>query len=214
MTGSRTQRSGNSAAAPVVGDHLALDLLNTRARTTNGEAIEYWHSDGDVLRWLEQQGVIPAPAGAAPVDQDALLSQAKALRELAHRLIVQRKEGGEAADPCSLNEYLHAYRSAPHLERDGEGNLVLTRLACGDTPTSLLGPAAEAVAELLIEADFSLVKQCEHPECVLWFYDRTRARRRRWCSMSLCGNRQKAARFRKRAAATTPSPPIEGAQSS
>lgn len=212
MTNSRTRRAAPSAEAPAVGDHLALDLLNTRARTIDGEAIEYWHSGGDVLRWLEQQAGIPAPAGA--VDHDALLSQAKALRSLARRLIVQRKEGSEAADPGSLNEYLHAYRSAPHLERDSEGKLMLTRLACGDTTLSLLGPAAEAVAELLIEADFSLVKQCEHPECVLWFYDRTRAHRRRWCSMALCGNRQKAARFRKRAAATGAAPPFKGAQSS
>ena len=153
-------------------------------------------------------------AGAAAVDQDALLSQAKALRALARRLIVQRKEGGEAADPGDLNEFLHAYRSAPHLERDGDGKLILSRVRCGDTTLSLLGSAAEAVAELLIEADFSLVKQCEHPECVLWFYDRTRAHRRRWCSMALCGNRQKAARFRKRAAATGAAPPFKGAQSS
>ncbi|HEX8403835.1 MAG TPA: CGNR zinc finger domain-containing protein, partial [Duganella sp.] len=40
--------------------------------------------------------------------------------------------------------------------------------------------------------------QCEHPECILWFYDRTKSHKRRWCSMALCGNRYKAAQFRKR----------------
>lgn len=209
MTDLKAPSQGNSAEAPMVGEHLALDVLNTQARTPSGEAIEYWHSGDDVLRWLEQQGAISTLAGAA-VDGGALLLQAKALRALARRLIVQRKEGGGTADPSGLNEYLHAYRSTPHLERDGEGNLILARIACGDTTASRLGPVAEAVAELLVEADFSLVKQCEHPECILWFYDRTRAHRRRWCSMALCGNRQKASRFRKRVAE---SPPIEGAQS-
>ena len=43
-----------------------------------------------------------------------------------------------------------------------------------------------------------LIRECEHPDCVLWFYDRTKSHRRRWCSMALCGNRHKVAEFRKR----------------
>jgi predicted RNA-binding Zn ribbon-like protein len=57
---------------------------------------------------------------------------------------------------------------------------------------------AEAVAQLLVEGNVALIKQCEHPDCILWFYDRTKAHKRRWCSMALCGNRHKAAQFRKR----------------
>jgi predicted RNA-binding Zn ribbon-like protein len=52
----------------------------------------------------------------------------------------------------------------------------------------------------LVAGDFSLIRRCEHPECVLWFYDRTKAHKRRWCSMALCGNRHKVAQFRKRKA--------------
>src|SRR5690606_17116583 len=58
-----------------------------------------------------------------------------ALRTLARRLIVQRKEG-KRGDISSLNKYLHAYISAPHLERDGEGKFVLTRSACGEAIAS------------------------------------------------------------------------------
>jgi predicted RNA-binding Zn ribbon-like protein len=43
------------------------------------------------------------------------------------------------------------------------------------------------------------VRRCEGVDCVLWFYDRTKAHRRRWCSMEGCGNRAKVARFRSRA---------------
>jgi predicted RNA-binding Zn ribbon-like protein len=62
----------------------------------------------------------------------------------------------------------------------------------------MLGQVAEAVAQLLVEGDATLVKQCEHLDCILWFYDRTKAHKRRWCSMATCGNRYKAAQFRKR----------------
>ena len=74
----------------------------------------------------------------------------------------------------------------------------MTRVPANGTAASLLGPVAEAAAHLLVEGDFALVRQCEHPDCILWFYDRTKSHKRRWCSMAQCGNRQKAARFRKR----------------
>jgi predicted RNA-binding Zn ribbon-like protein len=189
------QRDGGLPEAPMVGDHLAMDLLNTEARN-DGESVEFWNSGDDVLNWLARHGVVPAPGGGA-VDREGLLAKALTLRALAHRLIVQRRDG-EEGDISELNAYLDAYLSAPHLERDAEGKLALTRTARGDTIASLLGPVAEAVAQLLVEGDFALVKQCEHPDCILWFYDRTKAHKRRWCSMALCGNRYKAAQFRKR----------------
>ena len=200
MMNVRTPRDGGLADAPMLGDHLAMDLLNTEARN-NGERVEYWNSGDDVLKWLERYGVVPASGGKA-VDLDELLAQGMALRALARRLIVQRKED-EAGDVSGLNEYLHAYLSAPHLERDSERKLVLTRAARGEAIASLLGPVAEAVAQLLVDGNFTLVKQCEHPDCILWFYDRTKARKRRWCSMASCGNRHKAAQFRKRSSGET-----------
>ncbi|GHC35633.1 CGNR zinc finger domain-containing protein [Aidingimonas halophila] len=201
MADAEIPSNSSLAEAPMVGDHLAMDLLNTEARD-NGEVIEYWNSGGDVLHWLERSGVVSAPEDEA-IDLAELLAQAKALRALARQLIAQRKEG-QLGDISGLNEHLHAYSSVPHLERDDEGNLVLTRTACGEPIASLLGPVAESVAQLLVEGNFTLVKQCDHPDCILWFYDRTKARKRRWCSMALCGNRYKAAQFRKRTSGAAP----------
>lgn len=203
MTNAGTQRDGSPAGAPILGDHLAMDLLNTESRDS-GEVIEHWNSGGDLLKWLEQCNPGSGPGGEA-VDPVELLARGTALRALARRLIIQRKDNGtsDRNDLSGLNEYLHAYHSAPHLEQDSEGSLILTRIACGEAIASLLGPVAEAVAELLVEGDFTRVKQCEHPDCILWFYDRTKAHKRRWCSMALCGNRYKAARFRKRSSGKT-----------
>nr|WP_090396707.1 CGNR zinc finger domain-containing protein [Natribacillus halophilus] len=39
------------------------------------------------------------------------------------------------------------------------------------------------------------IRECEHPECILYFVDTSKSGKRRWCSMELCGNRQKAADF-------------------
>lgn len=200
--------------APMIGEHPALDLINTEARSSRGEAVDYWQSGADVLAWLEQLNLTPAPdLYRERVDHEELLSQAKALRAIARHMLVDRGPPAVPADITSLNVFLHGYRSTPQLAHDAEGNLVLARLACSDALASLLGPVAEAVAQFLVEADFALVKKCEHPDCILWFYDRARGGRRRWCSMATCGNRHKVARFRKRAAATSRPPPTPGASS-
>lgn len=181
--------------APLLGDHLAMDLLNTEARSGD-KIVDYWTSDAAVLRWLRQNEIYPVTEPSS-FTVGELLSQAKALRALAHQLITTFKQQ-ETPDISKLNTYLHSYVSAPHLAPDSDGKLVITRISCGDTVASVLGQVAEAVAQLLVEGDATLVKQCEHPDCILWFYDRTKAHKRRWCSMATCGNRYKAAQFRKR----------------
>ena len=79
------------SGAPMLGDHLAMDLLNTEARD-DSKAIEFWNSDDDVLQWLARYGIAPASENSsfAPAE---LLTQAKALRTLARKLIAEFKEG-------------------------------------------------------------------------------------------------------------------------
>lgn len=185
----------NLPQAPMLGDHLAMDLLNTEARSGD-KVVDYWNSDADVLRWLQQNNIYPALEQSASAGSE-LLSQAKALRALTHRLITAFKQQ-ELQDIEQLNDFLHSYVSVPHLATDSDGQLIITRISRGETAASMLGQVAEAVAQLLVEGDATLVKQCEHPDCILWFYDRTKAHKRRWCSMATCGNRYKAAQFRKR----------------
>lgn len=201
MKRARARRDDSGAqAAPTVGDHLAMDLLNTEARS-QGRVVDYWNTDKDVLQWLARHGVVQLSKSTS-VAAEGLLAHARTLRAHARELIAKRKEG-KAVDIRGLNQYLRAYVTSPQLERDSEGRFKLTRIPRADAISSLLGPVAEAVAQLLVESDFDLVKQCEHPDCILWFYDRTKSHKRRWCSMAQCGNRYKAAQFRRRSSAET-----------
>lgn len=191
----KSQEGAGSTDAPQVGDHLALDLLNTEARN-QGHAVDFWTSSESVYRWLVRQGVAASEAREEfPAD---LLARGRALRAAVREAIAARKAGGPVAVDV-LNDYLQAYLTSPRLQRDDAGAMALVRVPRGDAMASLLGPVAEAAAELLAEGDFALVRQCEHPDCILWFYDRTKSHKRRWCSMAQCGNRQKAAKFRQRA---------------
>jgi predicted RNA-binding Zn ribbon-like protein len=199
MTTAATPETKGRTDAPRLGDHLALDLLNTEARA-QGHAFYFWTSNQDVLRWLAQSGVAPTGKQTAPAD---LLQQGRELRAVVRDLVTAHKQGARL-DIDALNHFLDSHLTSPHLQRDADGHLVMTRVARGDTTESLLGPVAEAAALLLAEGDFALVRQCEHEDCVLWFYDRTKSHKRRWCSMALCGNRHKAAQFRKRSIGPSP----------
>lgn len=179
----------------LLGDHPALDLLNTEAQV-DGHAFDFWNSGEDVLKWLERCGFVQQSIDVSP-DSPGFLAAARELRAVARELIERRKHG-QHANPERLNRFLHNFQSYPSLEWQDADNVRLVRRQAKQTPGQLLGAVAEAIATLLAEGDFRLVRQCEHPECVMWFYDRTKSHRRRWCSMTLCGNRHKVAEFRKR----------------
>ncbi|HVM74575.1 MAG TPA: CGNR zinc finger domain-containing protein [Candidatus Saccharimonadales bacterium] len=62
----------------------------------------------------------------------------------------------------------------------------------------LLAAIARSAAELLVEGPQAPIRRCANPACRLYFYDDSRTRQRRWCSMAVCGNRHKVAAFLKR----------------
>ncbi|WP_454735223.1 CGNR zinc finger domain-containing protein [Cupriavidus necator] len=180
----------------LLADHVVLDMLNT-VEQANGAPLDHWQSDADVLAWLAQVGVLAAARQKAP---KGLLAEARGLRELVRSMITKRKAGGKP-DLAALNRVLAAGRSHLALHAASDGSLEVQRVYSADSASQALLPLAEATAELLAQGDFSLVRKCESDDCTLWFYDRTRSHRRRWCSMALCGNRHKVAAFRKREAA-------------
>jgi predicted RNA-binding Zn ribbon-like protein len=66
------------------------------------------------------------------------------------------------------------------------------------SPEEILAPVAELAARLFISHDAAFIKHCEDAQCLLWFVDRTKSHHRRWCSMAVCGNRNKVAAYRQR----------------
>lgn len=182
-----------------LGGHPALDLLNT-VRRENGAPVDAWQTDRDVMRWLVEHQFAAAGARGglrSSFEPDALLESARKLRDAARLAIWQRK-AGRKPNVAALNAFLA--RGARHIEvkfDEHDAPVIVDRYA-RETPEQLLAPLAESVAQLLCDGEFELIKRCENTECTLCFYDRTKSHRRRWCSMTLCGNRQKVAAFRKR----------------
>jgi predicted RNA-binding Zn ribbon-like protein len=175
-------------------DHPVLDFLNTIA-APEGVSIDVLQSDADVLHWLERAGMEPATKPTA-FPRSALLNAARDLREII-RALVHKRKAGKRPDVSALNGFLVEAASYPQLVWDSSA-LSIERHRAARTPEQILAPIAESAAEFLSTADFELVRPCEGRDCILWFYDRTKSHRRRWCSMSICGNRHKVEAFRER----------------
>jgi predicted RNA-binding Zn ribbon-like protein len=206
MTGSPAISSAPLVDPLFVGDHPAMDLLNTIVRL-EGQLVDVWQSDDDVLRWLVRTGLLETKIAsetktASQFRRGDLLAAARRLRDVVRTLVVARKTK-KRLDLAPLNHFLnqgssHCELTASQLTTTRANGLSVVRRYDTATPEALLAPLAEAAAEFLATADFHLVRACEGVDCVLWFYDRTKAHRRRWCSMDACGNRNKVARFRSR----------------
>ena len=200
-----------------IADHPGLDFLNSIG--TPVETVIEWIGNGeDLLSWLVEARLID-PAEAAfiransfPGELDEVAAQARALREWFRDFVRSRMGRPLSAKALNLLEPLNRV-----LERDeGYGAIVprpgnhrkpttaagfeLRRLRRWSTPNAVLLPIAEALAHLVCSSDFSLVKACEGKICTLLFLDTTHGRARRWCSMTLCGNRAKQAAHRQRSA--------------
>lgn len=191
-----------------VGDHLALDFLNTIA-APQGTPLEWIGSGHDLVSWMEKVGALESRDAqkilqSLPASElDRAAAEARQLREWFRGIVTRVKQSGRVALAATelkrLNEVLSHDASSAQLEPCAGGNgFELVTRPSWKSAYELLVPIAASMADLLSEAEVTLVKRCENPSCTLWFYDRTKAHRRRWCSQTLCGNRAKVAAFRVR----------------
>lgn len=66
------------------------------------------------------------------------------------------------------------------------------------TPSTVAEAALASALVLSIQGKLGRVKLCGGEDCRWAFYDASRNGSRQWCSMEVCGNRQKARTFRTR----------------
>jgi predicted RNA-binding Zn ribbon-like protein len=194
-----------------IADAPALDFLNSIA-TPVDTPVEWIDSGDGLLAWLRQADLVPDEVlarlrrQALPGELDAVAAQARTLREWFRGFV--RTHRGRPLEAKHLKELDPLNRL---LERDEVFSQVVAprdgaaaafeyrRTRRWRSPESLLLPIGEMLARFVCEEDFAQVRACEGATCTLMFADHTRSHSRRWCSMSVCGNRAKVAAHRSRA---------------
>ncbi|MBQ0980778.1 MULTISPECIES: CGNR zinc finger domain-containing protein [Micromonospora] len=176
-----------------IADRPVLDFLPTLAERGHTD-IEQLTTPQDFADWAVQAGVVEQP----PHVDDAALRQAKDLREAMFRLVRALIDGTDAApaDRELVNDA--AAGPLPELRLDVDG---VHRT--GDTDAVLTVLARDCL-ELHASDDRHALRWCADEHCTRAFVDRSRGSRRRWCGMRGCGDRAKAAAYRRRRRTSAP----------
>jgi len=177
-----------------------LDLVLTVGERWR-RSFERLRSPEDLSRWLVQSGLAAGPLRVNPPD----LADARELREAVFRVARAAVDGRPAppADVRTVNGWARRPDLAPRLERLGGG----VRRDGGATVGAALATLARDAVDLFGGPLAGRVRECAAVDCSGLFLDTSRARRRRWCSMATCGNREKVTAYRRRrAGAPTRSP--------
>ncbi len=188
------------------GGAVCLDFANTLGDRPRGRQ-EHLAAWTDLVAWGEQAGLLSARAARAlraqyaarPGPAGRALARALDLRECLYR-VFHAQAAGEApaaADLDRLNAWLAA--AMPHARLERQDGTYRWGWTAGDPSIDrLLWPVVRSAADLVVSDERASVRECASDTCSWLFIDRSRTKRRRWCSMTTCGNRAKARRFYQR----------------
>ena len=186
-----------------VGNHLALDFLNTKPVLAEGPK-ELLPDAEALVRWLVASDLLTAQRGKALARKWDRTPQAAAFlrglltfRERLRATVLRQEAGLSVSDAfiAGLNSLLKQHPGAIALQRKGK-KLELGAASELESPGDIWALIAISVAELLSDASPDRLRKCE--ACVVHFLDTSKKGSRRWCSMNICGNKLKVAAYQKR----------------
>src|SRR6266496_1703514 len=159
-----------------VGNHLALDFLNTRP-VQNGESTELLSDFSALLRWFQAAGLLSSREMANLQRQWGESAAGRrtldAMRQFREKLRkeILAWEGGADLHRATVEELNRLMTAHPMLSKlQAAGNIPSIELWFERRhPEDLFAPLVHSAAKLFAEADRNRVRKCG--QCVLHFYD-------------------------------------------
>ena len=192
----------------LLGGRLSVDFVNAAPQNTD---LSWEH----LIHFLESTSIVSPERGVQllilpqsdPQAAEALLLKARrlgiALRKVFAAMLRKQRITGEWIEP--LNDILRITEGHDELVGN-EGIWRIEFVAREGGLDWLLAAVARSVVEIVAEGTRARLRLCANPHCGLFFYDNSRTRRRRWCSMAVCGNRSKVAAFARKHASARNTP--------
>ena len=161
---------------------LVQAFLNTHFDLGPDWGAEVLRSPAALADWLAGRGLIATPA---PVADSNDLQRALALRRWL-REVVQRPDDATALHGLTLS----ADGAPAIVEFTPAGPRFAP--AAGHGVRAGLGVVVAVAGAAMLDGTWRRLKLCPGEHCGWAFYDQSRNRSGRWCSMSVCGGRTKA----------------------
>ena len=189
---------------PGPGLDAAIAFVNTTG-VSDGVRFDDFTSMDVALEWLVTHGFLtPGEAGAerSRLADDArgttALVRVREVRSGLRELVDAVADGRAPTTAClaTVNSVLALPETTELVP--GPGGLRIDRRRVGAPLDRALAEISRRIAAEFDEGRQDRFRVCSNDRCRWAFYDRSRPGTRRWCEMSSCGNRAKAARHRAR----------------
>ena len=171
-----------------------LALVQAFANTVAEEGHFRWEAIGDpdsLRSWLSRRGLLADGERVGEAD----VARAKEVRKALRSLLAANN--GREPDPAAIRALnLAAERARLTVRFGADGRATLEPGAGG--VDGALGRVLAAVHAGMEEGTWGRLKSCANATCGWAFYDRSKNRSGRWCSMEVCGNRTKTRTYRRR----------------
>ncbi len=159
------------------------------------EDLDEMTTPAELGAWLASRDMADADSEVSDGD----LRRALDVREGLRAVLFTHNDGERDPDAIArLERAAGAAALRASFPLEGDPGLVPARDGVNGALARLLAIVAEASAD----GSWRRLKACADPTCRWAFYDHSRNRSGRWCSMATCGNQHKARNFRERSKAS------------
>jgi predicted RNA-binding Zn ribbon-like protein len=207
VTSAASQRRTHRWIFHLSGGRLCLDLANTVSWRRGNRPTERLGSYDDLLAWARQSRLLSSAdarqlgqeAGRRPAAARAALHRIQRLREAIYSIFSALAADRSPPVPALRRVNAELRAGVRHLELvPARAGYAVAWRGGGPLVRQILWPVARSVAEVLTTDDLRRLRTCPAADCGWVFFDTTRSATRRWCDMTVCGNRAKARRHYRR----------------
>jgi predicted RNA-binding Zn ribbon-like protein len=182
-----------------LGGHPALDFCNTWVGWDGALQFDYLTSYDHLATWSGQAGLL-SPSRVRELHEHARERPRAAAAALRRAREARADLYGGLLDPADSDAFARLAtavdRAAGRVRLVHDGGAIGWGIAAAAGLDAPRAAAAWAAGRLVVSAERERVRVCPGHGCGWLFLDRSG--RRRWCTMSTCGNRVKVRRFAER----------------
>lgn len=181
----------------VLGGAAWINLVNTKY-ISNKQVDDILLDPSRTFQWLKDNNLLRESDALALENKellDSLIDELHSLRHFCKMILSDLEQQGKLSlnttDQLKMlvNQVKVSLTIAP---MNDKLKLVSEGMTASD---HVMYNIVYSIIDTLDSITIDRIRQCEHQECILYFVDTSKSGKRRWCSMELCGNRQKAAEF-------------------
>jgi predicted RNA-binding Zn ribbon-like protein len=193
------------SARDFVGGHPSLDFVNTV--TGRDQSPRDWlDSYARLTDWAAQASLFPRDvlqqitreAKRNPAEANRALARAKTQREQLFTLLTHCIAGGGPSDDALRSLRKHWLEGANSIDLRFVGGRIFKQFRGKIDLDSIATRIVYRLVEDVLTSPIERLRMCQGPNCSWLFIDSSKAGRRRWCDMAVCGNAAKSRRFYQR----------------